>query len=86
MWGSQCIKKKNALAAGEPRRDFRPGMCYGDKGKLERRNRQKGAGRLNECPERGEYIERYRDVKVRHTLGETVYKIKTLSENERETK
>lgn len=47
---------KKALAAGEPGRDFRPGMCYCDKGKLERGNRQKGAGRLNEWPERGDSI------------------------------
>lgn len=58
MWGSQFKKnkQKKALAAGEPGRDFRPGMCYCDKGKLERGNRQKGAVRLNEWPERGDSI------------------------------
>lgn len=64
--GKSVLKK--ALAAGEPGRDFRPGMCYCDKGKLETGNRQKGAGRLNEWPERGDSIERYRDAEVRHTL------------------
>jgi len=44
------------LAAGVPGRGFRPGMYYCDKGKLERENRQKGAGRLNEWPERGDSI------------------------------
>lgn len=55
MWGSKSVLKK-ALAAGEPGRAFRPGMCYCDKGKLERGNRQKRAARLNEWPKREDSI------------------------------